>query len=305
MADISILGHGFLGGSLVDDLLGPQHEIQVLCRTSPAHGAAAGVNYVYGDAGDRTAIEAVIRTGLTVFAIGSTFPALSSDQLQAFAAREKRLLDLALQVTAEKAGRFVYISSSAIYGEVSTRGARETDFPSPTSLYGQHKLACEQFCLEHSQKHSLPVTILRLSNPYGPRQISERCQGLIGIVLENLRHNRPTIIRGNGSAIRDYVPVAVLSAVVSRLAANSFHFHNAPTILNVCSGVGLSTREVLNRLSIWLGQAIPIQQTPSVAGEIQRSVLDPNLLIQLVPDLPDASFSAGLAAFTNLKSIEE
>jgi UDP-glucose 4-epimerase len=263
MAEIAILGHGFLGASLIDGLVGQQHEIHVLCRTFPAHGATAGVNYVYGDAGDRTAIEAVIPASLTVFAIGSTFPALSSDQLQAFAAREKRLLDLALQVAAEKAGRFVYLSSSAIYGEVPTGGARETDFPSPTSLYGQHKLACEQFCLEQSQKLSLPLTILRLSNPYGPRQISERCQGLIGIVLENLRHNRPTMMRGNGSAIRDYVPVAVLSAVISRLATNSFDFQNVPTILNVCSGAGLSTREVLNRLSIWLGQAIPIQQMPS------------------------------------------
>lgn len=132
MAEIAILGHGFLGASLVDGFIGPQHEIQVLCRTFPAHGATAGVNYVYGDAGDRTAIEAVIRAGLTVFAIGSTFPTLSSDQLQAFA-------------------------------------ARETDFPSPTSLYGQHKLSCEQFCLEQSQKLSLPLTILQLSNPYGPQ----------------------------------------------------------------------------------------------------------------------------------------
>lgn len=165
MAEIAIFGHGFLGVSLVDGLVGPQHEIQVLCRTFSAHDdATAGVNYLYGDAGDRTAIEAVIRASLTVFAIRSTFPALSSDQLQAFTPREKRLLDLAPQVTVEKAGRFAHLSSSAIYGEVPTRGARETDFPSLTSLYCQHKLSCEQ-----SQKLSLPFTILQLSNPYGPQ----------------------------------------------------------------------------------------------------------------------------------------
>lgn len=297
MTDITILGYGFLGESLVDDLADGQQRMHVLCRTPPTRGGIAGVRFQVGDAGERATLEAAINFGLTVFAVGSTFPSLHPAQLHTYASREKEILKLALTVTAERGGRFVYLSSSAIYGEVLVGRANETDSPAPISAYGHHKLACEQFCLEQAQMIGLPLTILRLSNPFGPRQITERRQGLIGIVLDNMRFNRLTQVRGDGSAIRDYVPVNVVSAVIKRLAENSGR--PVPAILNVCSGEGLSTCDVLDRLSIWLGHQIPVEYIPPAAGEIRRSVLDPSRLKCWAPHLPDASFSAGLAALSS------
>lgn len=301
MTDIAILGYGFLGKSLVDDLADGQQRMHVLSRTPPTRGDIAGVRFQVGDAGERATLEAVINSGLTVFAVGSTFPSLPPDQLHTYASREKEILKLALTVTAERGGRFVYLSSSAIYGEVLAGCANETDLPSPISAYGHHKLACEQFCLEQAQMIGLPLTILRISNPFGSRQITERRQGLIGIVLDNLRLNRSTQVRGDGSAIRDYVPVNVVSAVIKRLAENPGR--QVPEILNVCSGEGLSTSDVLDRLSIWLGRQIPVEHIPPAAGEIRRSVLDPSRLKCWAPHLPDASFSAGLAALGSTLNI--
>ncbi len=301
MTKIAILGHGFLGKSLVDYLAHEQRQLHVLCRTRPILDGIAGVRFQIGDAGDRTTLESVITSGLTVFAVGSTFPSLTPTQLHTYASREKEILQLALQVTAERGGQFVYLSSSAIYGEVPVGRASESAIPAPISVYGHHKLACEKFCLEQAKTFDLPLTILRLSNPFGPRQIAERRQGLIGIVLDNVRIGRPTQVRGDGSAIRDYVPVNVVSAVIQRLAENLGR--SVPTILNVCSGEGLSTYDVLDRLSSWLGHPIEVESIPPAAGEIQRSVLDPERLCHWAPRLPGTSFSAGLAALgSNIKN---
>lgn len=293
-AKIAILGHGFLGSSIVDGLSGEEHIINVLCRTPPVDFDRAGVYYRVGNVAEHAAIESVVEAGLTVFAIGSTFPVLSKDQLAFFSSQERNLLRIALRATAEKMGHFVYLSSSAVYGEVSSGRACESDLLAPISAYGVHKLSCEQFCIEEAHKLGLPVTILRISNPFGPRQIGKRMQGLIGIVLENLRHGLPTTIRGDGLAVRDYVPVAVLSAVISNLARNK---SDIPDILNVCSGEGLSAIDVLAQISAWFDRDVPVEYMPSIAGEIQRSVLDPSRLRDWAQDLPDSDFLAGLVPF--------
>lgn len=294
--NVTIIGHGFLGKSLIDGLAGESRQLQVLCRKARSSPPMQGVSYHVGDAGDPGSLETVIRPGLTVFAAGSTFPALPPAELQALAARELEILRQVLAQVASYQGRLVYLSSSAVYGEVPSGMARETDVSVPISSYGRHKLMCEQYCRKAARELGVQLTVLRLSNPFGPRQISARRQGLIGIVLDNVRNDRTTQIRGDGEDIRDYVPVAVLAAVVARLADD---IEAAPEILNVCSGTGLKTSEVLALLGNWLGRPIPVEYTAHAAGEIRRSVLDPRSLRRWAPGaLPDADFAAGLAALT-------
>lgn len=296
-ADITVLGYGFLGRSIVDGLAGKGRRLEVLCRTAPTDALVAGVSYSVGDVGDPDCLEAAIGSGLTVFAAGATFPVLPAAELQALAVREMELLKGVLARVARQGGQFAYLSSSAVYGEVPTGMARETDMPAPISAYGRHKLMCEQYCRQIARDLGVPLTVLRLSNPFGPRQISARRQGLIGIVIDNVRNNRVTQIRGDGEDIRDYVPVTVLSAVIGCLADATA---DIPEVLNVCSGEGLSTREVLDLLGSLLGRPIPVEYVSSIAGEIRRSVLDPLSLHRWSNNgLPNASFAAALSALTS------
>lgn len=291
--DVTILGHGFLGRSIVDGLASSPHRLHVVCRAAPADALPSGVSYHVGDVGDPACLDASVRSGLTVFAVGSTFPTLSSVEFGALAAREIELLAKVLSLVARRKGHFVYLSSAAVYGEIPRGMARETDVAIPTSNYGRHKLACERRCLQIAGDLGVPVTILRLSNPFGPHQIAARRQGLIGIVIENLRSGRVTEVRGDGEDVRDYFPVALLSAVIERLA----HASASPKILNISSGTGLKTRRVIELLEEWLGRPIPVRYSASVSGEIRRSVLDPTEVRRWADNmLPDASFECGLMA---------
>ena len=66
--------------------------------------------------------------------------------------------------------RFVYASSSSVYGDNVAIPMREDALPQPVSPYGVTKLAAEQLCYLYHVNHGVPATSLRYFTVYGPRQ---------------------------------------------------------------------------------------------------------------------------------------
>lgn len=297
---ISVIGHGFLGKSIVDELASQGLPISVLCRAPPKCQAVQGVSYCVGPVADQARLRPETSGGLVVFAAGGTSPALSRCELSKLATEELELLDIAIRTSADRAEGFVYLSSSAVYGEVISHAAREGDPLNPVSGYGHHKIMCEEKCKALAAELGVGLTILRLSNPFGAHQISGRRQGLIGILLDNIRTNQLTSVRGDGAAVRDYFPSSVLGSVIGLMAKGE---RGAPEILNVSSGVGLTTIQVIRKLESWLGKNISFRFIPSVDGEIHRSVLDPSLLQEWagISQL-ETSFESGLKALECIMS---
>ncbi len=82
--------------------------------------------------------------------------------------------------------RFVYASSSSVYGDNVAIPMREDALPQPVSPYGVTKLAAEQLCYLYYANYQVPTTSVRYFTVYGPRQrpdmafhrfISRRAQG--------------------------------------------------------------------------------------------------------------------------------
>lgn len=296
MNKFTVIGYGFLGGSITDGLLQiGDSEVAVIARSHASMPANKLIRYHVAQIEDGLSSRLLLPDSVVIFAIGSTFPALAASEFVAYSKQEIEILRVAIQMTAARGKRFVYLSSAAIYGEVPYGMAKETDALFPSSLYGSHKMLCEEFCLTQARALGLPVTILRLSNPFGPRQSGKHLQGIVGIVLDNIKKNKITYIRGDGSSVRDYVPVSILPSVLIELFRKKTE--NIPKILNVCSGEGLSIKQLLKILSLRLMRDIPIQYSPEVIGEIRRSILDPSELLNFVPHLPDRSFFSGLEQF--------
>ena len=66
--------------------------------------------------------------------------------------------------------RFVYASSSSLYGDNTAIPMREDALPQPVSPYGVTKLAAEQLCHLYHVNHRVPATSVRYFTVYGPRQ---------------------------------------------------------------------------------------------------------------------------------------
>ena len=101
--------------------------------------------------------------------------------------------------------RFVYASSSSVYGDRPTAPFRETDpVDLPVSPYAATKKACELLAHTFHHLHGLPVTGLRFFTAYGPRN---RPDLAIAKFVDLIEAGRPVPMFGDGTTRRDYTYV--------------------------------------------------------------------------------------------------
>ncbi len=175
---------------------------------------------------------------------------------------------------ARRVGAPVVFASTggAIYGECE-RPAREDDPCEPLSPYGAAKLAGEGYLASFARLHGAHHVSLRFGNVYGPRQDPHGEAGVVAIFLGRLLDGVPCAIFGDGLQTRDYVYVGdVVGAVLAALG------HVAPGIFNVGRGEAVSVVDLYEVCRGVANSAAPATFESARPGELQRSVLDADLL---------------------------
>lgn len=109
----------------------------------------------------------------------------------------------------ECGARVVYTSSVSVYGQADDLPIRDHTPVSLLSPYAVSKYAAECYCRLAWQSWYVPVTILRLSNVYGPGQTPRNpyC-GVVGRFMAAAHAGQPLEVNGDGSQTRDYVYIA-------------------------------------------------------------------------------------------------
>ena len=101
-----------------------------------------------------------------------------------------------------KIKRFIFISSSEVYGEPKKNPIKETDKLYGKSIYAISKLIGEKLVKKYCDKNKkMKFNILRLFNTYGEGQVA---QFVIAKFIKDSKKNREIIINGNGNQIRSY-----------------------------------------------------------------------------------------------------
>jgi UDP-glucose 4-epimerase len=101
--------------------------------------------------------------------------------------------------------RFVFTSSSSIYGDVETFPTPETSPKIPLSPYGLQKLIGEQYCQLYSRIHGLETVCLRYFNVYGDHFPSSGAYCLVmGNFLKRIHDQKNLQIYGDGEQRRDF-----------------------------------------------------------------------------------------------------
>ncbi|HEX6149262.1 NAD-dependent epimerase/dehydratase family protein [Nocardioides sp.] len=121
----------------------------------------------------------------------------------------QRLLEAAL---AKGVSRFVYASSSSVYG-AETEALRARGEPRPASPYGVSKLAAEALVGAYAYSYGLPGVSLRYFSVYGPRQRPDMAAHRF---IEALLDGRPLQLFGDGSQTRDFTFVGDVVRATSR-----------------------------------------------------------------------------------------
>ena len=103
-----------------------------------------------------------------------------------------------------KVKRFIFASSSEVYGNGQKKPISEDDELMPKSPYGVSKVAGESYVKAFNEKYGLKFNILRFFNVYGPEQ---RDDFVISIFKKNILENKPIKIFGTGNQTRSFCHV--------------------------------------------------------------------------------------------------
>ncbi|MCB0969696.1 MAG: NAD-dependent epimerase/dehydratase family protein, partial [Ilumatobacter sp.] len=161
--------------------------------------------------------------------------------------------------------RFVYASSSSIYGDAESYPTREDIRPQPVSPYGVTKLGAEHLCTLYATNFDVPTVSLRYFTVYGPGQ---RPDMAFTRFIKAAIGGRAVSIYGSGEQVRDFTYVDdVVSANV--LAATRDVARGA--VFNVAGGSHATVNEVLGILGELTGSALRTEHLAGAAGDVKRT----------------------------------
>jgi len=272
-------GAGFIGSNLVEALLARGHAVRVVDNFSTGRKEnlapfAGRVEIVAGDVGDLEVARRATR-GVEWVLHQAALPSVQRSLEDPLASHRANVDGtLAMLVAAREAGvrRFVYASSSSIYGSSPSLPRREEDVPAPASPYAASKLAGEAYALAFFRAFGLETVALRYFNVYGPRQDPESPYAAVvpRFVRAALSGKRP-IVTGDGRQSRDFTFVA--DAVEANLRACE-----APEVagqaFNVARGERTDLLRLLEILGEIVGRRLDPEFVPARAGEVRHSQAD-------------------------------
>jgi UDP-glucuronate 4-epimerase len=186
--------------------------------------------------------------------------------------------------------RFVYASSSSIYGEAETFPTLETTMPRPYSPYGVTKLSAEQLCHAYASNFGVDVAVLRYFSVYGPRQRPDMafhrfCRAAV--------EWRRIAVFGDGEQSRDFSYVADVVRA-TRAAGDVDHLHER--VFNVGGGGSVTVNEAIGILSELAGRPLEVVHTDREHGDVLITGADTQRASRLLGFIPAVSIREGLTA---------
>ena len=239
-------GHGFIGRHLVAKLLGEGHEVVVVDLEGDfppkfeyefVYANIAGGNYNHKIMEAMDGVDTVFHLAAKARVQPSIEHPVEFNQTNV-----EGTLALLEMCRHQNVRRFVFSSSSSIYGDTETFPTPETAPKKPLSPYGLQKLIGEQYCELYSTIHGLETVSLRYFNVYGDRMNNEGYKLVFPIFKEQILNNKPLTINNNGEQRRDFIHVNDVVRANILVAKHSNNFNG--DIYNVGNGKNYSINEI-------------------------------------------------------------
>ncbi len=242
-------GYGFIGTALCERLVKEKHQLYIiddLSSPSPYKLHAPHVFY-QKDIAERDC-EMIFQNNnidiLIHLAAKTDLKAAEEmpyDNCQSNILGLINMLDLAVRYKIKK---FVFVSSTAVYGDSEDRTLSETSPLIPRSLYAINKASGEAYCKIWRENYGLETMILRLSNVYGPKQSITNETEVIARLLQQIKNEHPLTVHEEAPQRRDYLYIDDAVIAISLAATKSIR----QPLLNIVSGTSHSTHQILEIL---------------------------------------------------------
>ena len=278
-------GAGFIGSNIVESLLRRGERIVVLDDFSTGRRdnlesalkarreGAPPPDIIEGDIRDTPTVRRAMH-GVTHVLHQAALPSVQrsvDDPMASHQVNATGTLILLIAARDEGVRRFVYASSSSVYGDTPAMPKRETMTPQPLSPYAVSKLAGEYYCKIFHSLYGLETVSLRYFNVFGPRQDphSQYAAVVPNFVKAVLAGGSP-VVYGDGLQSRDFTYVD--NAVEANLKGCEAPSSAAGRAYNVACGSRTTLIDLLHLLERITGSAIrPVHDKPR-PGDVRHSL---------------------------------
>jgi nucleoside-diphosphate-sugar epimerase len=269
-------GAGFIGSHTVEVLIQQGERVRVLDNFSTGKrenlsAASQCVEIIEGDIRNYSlCVRAVEGVEYVVhLAAIHEVPLSVENPMETHEVNVTGILNLLLSARDAGIKRFVYASSSAVYGNNPELPRSEDMAVIPTSSpYAASKHIGEVYCQLFSDLYGLETVCLRYFNVYGPRQDSaSQYAGVIPKFISALMSDNPPTIYGDGEQTRDFIYVSDCTAAT--LAACRISGLSGD-VLNIGTGQRTSVNDLCSCLQKILGKDIPPRFGPPQLGDIRH-----------------------------------
>src|SRR5580704_7951487 len=179
-------GGGFIGANLCRRLASSGLRVRAFGRRCLFPEALDGVEWYQGDFSDSVALAAAIETYDVVFHLVHATTPHSANLDMAADVQQNVMSSLALMDISRNLGvkRIVFVSSGGVvYGQAKQIPTPEDAPTEPITAYGISKLAIEKYLALYRHLHGLDFRVLRVSNPFGPFQVTTKNQGIVAALI--------------------------------------------------------------------------------------------------------------------------
>ena len=293
-------GAGFIGSNLVHTLVARGQQVRVVDnlatgRLSNLDGVKDSIEFVQGDIRSLATCHAAMRGVRFVLhqAALASVPRSLKDPVECSAVNIQGTLNLLTAARDHGVERFVFASSSSVYGDTPTLPKSESMTPNPQSPYAVSKLTGEHFCRVFARMYGLKTVALRYFNIYGPRQDpASAYAAVIPLFISHCLSGTAATIFGDGSQSRDFTFVE--DCVAANLLACE-----APVAGGEVCNIGARSRITIMELHALIqrltGHSLPPRLEAPRPGDVRHSQADINLAKSLLGFCPRFDLETGLA----------
>lgn len=301
-------GAGFIGSTLVDRLLADGHQVTTLDNFDAFYPEAVKrsnlelasrhptFQLVQADICDADAVENVfqgVRPEAVVHlaARAGVRPSIEQPALYSRVNIQGTVHLLESACRLDPRPRFVYASSSSVYGDRTGAPFREDDrVDNPVSPYAATKKACELLAHTFHHLHGLPVTGLRFFTAYGPRN---RPDLAIAKFARLIAGGERVPMFGDGSTRRDYTYVDDIVDGIVRAMEHCRSHH----LYNLGNSEPIALRDMIAMLGEAMGRRPSIESLPEQPGDVRLTCADISRARDELGYRPSTPFAAGLRSF--------
>lgn len=292
-------GAGFIGSNIAEELVKRGANVRVIDnfmtgKKENIQPFIDGIEFIEGDIRDFETCRRVVKDIDFVLhqAALPSVPRSIADPLLTNDINIKGTLNLLLASKEAKVQKFVFASSSSVYGDDPRLPKEEEMMPRPLSPYALTKLVGEMYCRIFSQLHGLSTLCLRYFNIFGPRQdpYSQYAAVIPNFIDKTLNGENPVIF-GDGQQSRDFTFVS--NVVEANILASKAQDVSGE-VINIACGQRTTVNFLAEKIIEILRKNVkPLHDKPR-PGDVLHSFADISRAEKILEYSTSVSFREGL-----------